>query len=157
MTQNELDSIRQSGEGYKTEFKRNLNTDLAKELVAFANSSVGRIFIGIEDDGNVSGVSINNDLKSRVEAMARDCDPAIRIESEPFDNILIVHVPEGKDKPYRCTNGFYIRTGASSVKLSTQEIIDFIKAEGRIRFEDLHVLSIDHGKDLDEVAIKRFT
>jgi len=157
MTQHELDSIRQSGEGYKTEFKRNLNTDLAKELVAFANSSGGRIFIGIEDDGSVSGVSINNDLKSRVEAMARDCDPAIRIDLEPFDNILIVHVPEGKEKPYRCTNGFYIRSGASSVKLSTQEIIDFIKTEGRVRFEDLHVLSIDHTKDLDEAAIKRFT
>ena len=156
MTLRKLNLIRQTGEGHKTEFKRNLNADLPKELVAFANSSGGSIYIGIEDDGRLSGININNDLKSRVEAMARDCDPAIYIELEPFNNVLIINVPEGKDKPYRCTNGFYIRNGASSVKLSTQEIIEFIKTEGRVRFEDLHVLSIDYRKDLDEAAIRRF-
>ena len=62
MTQQELDSIIQSGEGYKTEFKRNVNTDLSKELVAFANASGGRIFIGVEDNGTVSGVTIDNSL-----------------------------------------------------------------------------------------------
>jgi len=116
MTQHELHAIQQSGEGYKVEFKRNVNSDLAKELVAFANSSGGRVFIGIEDDGLISGIHINNDLRSRVEATARDCDPSVRIDLETFNNVLIVHVPEGKDKPYRCTNGFYVRNGASSVK-----------------------------------------
>lgn len=57
MTQHELDTIIQSLEGYKTEFKRNVNSDLAKELVVFANSSGGRVFIGIEDDGTVTGVN----------------------------------------------------------------------------------------------------
>ena len=38
------------GEGYYTEFKRNINSDLKKELVAFANASGGNIFLGIEDD-----------------------------------------------------------------------------------------------------------
>jgi ATP-dependent DNA helicase RecG len=156
MTQHELDAIRQSGEGYKVEFKRNLNSDLPKEIVAFANSSGGRIFIGIEDDGSINGVQVNNDLKSRVQVMARDCDPAVPIELDIFNNILIVHVQEGKDKPYRCTNGFYIRSGASSVKLSTQEIIDFIKTEGHVRFEDLHIPVIDYRTDLDEAALKRF-
>ena len=58
MTQHELDTITLSGEGYKTEFKRNVNTDLSKELAAFANSSGGKVFIGIEDDGFISGVAI---------------------------------------------------------------------------------------------------
>ena len=34
MTQPEFNTIVQSGEGYKIEFKRNVNTDLSKELVA---------------------------------------------------------------------------------------------------------------------------
>jgi len=157
MTQHELDVILQGGEGYKVEFKRNINSDLAKELVAFANSSGGRVFIGIEDNGSISGVHVNNDLKSRVEASARDCDPSVRIELEAFNNVLIVSVPEGNDKPYRCTNGFYIRSGASSVKLSTQEIIEFIKTEGRIRFEDLHAPEVNFEASLDEIALKRFT
>ncbi|HLG39402.1 MAG TPA: ATP-binding protein, partial [Chitinophagaceae bacterium] len=108
MTQHELNTIIQSGEGYKTEFKRNVNTDLSKELVAFANSSGGKIFLGIEDNGTVSGVTIDNTLKSKITMMAHECDPSLDIELASFRNVMIVNVPEGKDKPYRCTNGFYI-------------------------------------------------
>ena len=42
---------------------------------------------------------IDNELKSRVEMMARDCDPAVVVRLEVFENILIVNVQEGKDKP----------------------------------------------------------
>ncbi len=126
MTQQELHTILQSGEGYKTEFKRNVNTDLSKELVAFANASGGRILIGIDDDGSMPGVTIDNSLKSKVEMMARDCDPAVVISLEAFSNILVIDIPEGKHKPYRCTGGFYLRNGASSVKLATEEIRDFL-------------------------------
>ncbi len=85
---------------------RNVNTDLSKELVAFANASGGRIFIGIEDNGTVSDVNIDNSLKSKVAMMAHECDPAVEVELEALNNVLVLHVPEGKDKPYRCTNGF---------------------------------------------------
>ena len=70
MTQQDIEAVVQSGEGYKIEFKRNVNSDLPKELVAFANSSGGRIFIGIEDDNTVTGVAISNELRSRVQGMA---------------------------------------------------------------------------------------
>lgn len=52
MKQAELDTILQEGEGYYLEFKENVNSDLAKEMAAFANSSGGRILIGIDDDNN---------------------------------------------------------------------------------------------------------
>ncbi len=96
MIQHELDTIIQSGEGYKTEFKRNVNTDLSKELVALANASGGKIFIGIEDNGTISGVSADNSLKSKVTMMAHECDPSVEAELEVFNNILILNVPEGK-------------------------------------------------------------
>ena len=156
MTQHELDTIIQSGEGYKTEFKRNVNTDLSKELVAFANASGGRIFIGIEDNGSVSGVNIDNSLKSKVAMMAHECDPAVEVEVETFNNVLILNVPEGKDKPYRCTNGFYIRNGASSIKLGTQEIIGFIQSEGKIKFDELKNKAVKYPGQIDKAAIARF-
>ena len=156
MTQHELDTIIQSGEGYKTEFKRNINTDLSKELVAFANASGGRIFIGIEDNGTVSGVTIDNTLKSKVAMMAHECDPAVEIELEAVNNVLILNVPEGKDKPYRCTNGFYIRNGASSIKLGTQEIIGFIQSEGKVKFDELKNKAVKYPEQVDNAAIARF-
>ena len=156
MTKHELNTIIQSGEGYTTEFKRNVNTDLTKEFVAFANASGGRIFIGIEDDGIIEGIKIDNALKSKVQMMAHDCDPSIPIELEAFETILIIEVAEGRNKPYRCTNGFYIRNGASTIKLSTSEIIEFIKSEGKVKFDELNNEKAKYPEELDKVSINRY-
>jgi len=58
------------GEGYYTEFKRNVNNDLKKELVAFANASGGNIFLGIEDDGTICGIQQDNQLISKIQEFA---------------------------------------------------------------------------------------
>jgi ATP-dependent DNA helicase RecG len=137
MTQDELNLILQEGEGYTIEFKENINSDLSKELVAFANASGGRVLIGIRDDKTISGLNIDNNLKSRVQDTARNCDPSVQITLESFQNILIVNVAEGNGKPYRATDGFYLRVGPNSQKLETREIIDFIQSEGRIKFDEL--------------------
>jgi ATP-dependent DNA helicase RecG len=156
MTQHELDTIIQSLEGFKTEFKRNVNTDLAKELVAFANSSGGRIFIGIEDDGTVTGIKISNELLSRVQGIASDCDPSVDIELETFNNVLIVNVEEGKKKPYRCTNGFYIRNGPNSEKLSTEAIGRFFKDEGKVKFDEVERKEVEYPAALNDFMINHF-
>ena len=72
MTRHDLDAIIQDGESYTVEFKRNVNSDLSKELAAFANSSGGCIFIGIEDNGEIHGVLVTNELKARIQSMARE-------------------------------------------------------------------------------------
>jgi len=51
MDEKELDFIIQEGEGQFIEFKENIDKSLAKEIVAFANSQGGRIFLGITDSG----------------------------------------------------------------------------------------------------------
>ncbi|MFM9837663.1 MAG: ATP-binding protein [Cyclobacteriaceae bacterium] len=156
LIQQDLQAVVQSGEGYRIEFKRSVNTDLSKEMVAFANSSGGRIFIGIEDDGTMTGVAVTNELKSRVQAMAGDCDPSVPVDLEIVGNVLVVHVVEGKNKPYRCTNGFYVRNGPNSVKLSTEEIGEFFKEQGKIHFDEMRFRQVKYPTDLDENAIKKF-
>ena len=156
MTQHELNTIIQSGEGYTTEFKRNVNTDLTKEMVAFANASGGRIFIGVEDDGTIKGIKADNALKSKVQMMAHDCDPSVPIELKVFETILIIEVAEGKNKPYRCTNGFYIRNGASTIKLSTSGIIEFIKSEGKVKFDELYNKEVKYPGGVDKGGLSRY-
>ncbi len=136
MTDKELNVILQELEGYRVEFKEKV-ANLDKELVAFANASGGRIFIGIDDDGVVKGVNIDNLLKTQVQDVANNCDPRIRISMEEFRNILIVHVPAGDDKPYRCSTGFYLRAGPNSQKMKRNEILAFMKSEGKVRFDEL--------------------
>ena len=57
-TDEELALILEEGEGYTLAFKQSINSDLPKELVALANASGGRIFIGINDLNQVVGVDL---------------------------------------------------------------------------------------------------
>ena len=93
------------GEGQKVEFKSRFS-DLAKEIVAFANASGGSIFLGISDDGQITGVEDSNRLRSQIQDIANNCDPRIPIRIVPHDRVLEIIVPEGSDKPYRCNDGF---------------------------------------------------
>ncbi|MFH1729772.1 MAG: Fic family protein [Pseudomonadota bacterium] len=136
MTKKELDLILHEGENYKIEFKENVNSDLSKEMVAMANSSGGRIFIGINDKNEVIGVKATNALLSKIQNMAQDCDPSIIININTYKNILIINVKEGLNKPYRCSKGFYTRNGSNSQKMTTREITEFVQAEGNVRFDE---------------------
>jgi ATP-dependent DNA helicase RecG len=129
-----LDLLLQGGETHEVEFKEGLE-GLDKELVAFANSSGGRILLGVRDDGTIKGLDIINKLKSQVQDIANNCEPKIEVNLEAVGDILVVNVPEGRNKPYMCRRGFYIKIGPNSQKLSRDEILKFGVKEGRVRFD----------------------
>ncbi len=144
-TAEELSLILEKGEGYRLEFKQSINSDLPKEIVAFANASGGRIFIGVNDQNQIVGCDISNKAVSQIEQMASSCDPpvAVKIEKIPDIKILVVHVPEGANRPHRCNKGFYLRNGANSQKMNTNDITSFIQAEGNVRFDEQLRLDLD--------------
>ncbi len=152
-----LKSILKKGENYKTEFKEKIDR-LDKEIVAFANSSGGQIYIGITDEGKIKGVNITNKLKSQIEDIAKNCDPRIPIALQVIQKkkILIVEVKESKNKPHRCSSGFYIRSGASSQKLNTEEIRDFMEDEDLLNFDKVPCKEFDFKKDFDKEKLFSF-
>ncbi len=89
MDAQELRQILEEGEGQRIEFKESL-ANLDKELVAFANASGGRIFIGITDGRKINGAKISNRLKSQVQDAASNCDPSVEIKLESFGDVLII-------------------------------------------------------------------
>ncbi|MEA1893800.1 MAG: putative DNA binding domain-containing protein [Euryarchaeota archaeon] len=56
MKEEEMQLALKEGEGYKIEFKETLS-NIDKEIVAFSNSSGGRIFLEVGDDNKVKGIS----------------------------------------------------------------------------------------------------
>ena len=38
--------------------------------------------------------------------------------------------------PYQCSDGFFIRMGANSQKMGRDQLVDFLQAEGVLRFEE---------------------
>ncbi len=157
-TKEELALVLEEGEGYTLEFKQAVNSDLPKELVAFANASGGRIFIGVNDHNKVIGIVVTNKIISQIQSMAAACDPPVAIEIERLvqQSIIVIHIPEGANRPYRCNKGFYLRNGANSQKMSTLDITDFIQAEGRIRFDQQLCLDLNWAEIFDERRLNNF-
>lgn len=157
MTLQELQNIISNKEGQHVEFKQNVNSDLAKEIVAFANGSGGRIFIGVADNETIPGVTITNKIKSDIQSIAMGCDPAVTIHMEEVDGrVILIDIPEGKDKPYRSTNGFYVRVGPNSSKLSRDQLLEFIKTEGKVKFDELDCPDATFPDSINDFAIRRF-
>ena len=135
MTAEDLDILLREGEGSMLEYKEAVSSSLAREMVALANSTGGRILIGVRDDGTVVGVLATNEARARIQDMAHNCDPPVKIAVHPVGGVLVVTVREAESKPVQCREGFYWRQGAVTQKLSRDEIRDFFRSEGAIRFD----------------------
>ena len=125
----------QEGEGTTLEFKESLPASLARDLVAMANTIGGRILLGVRDDGTVVGVKDSNNLRARIQDMARNCDPPVIVLVEPAAEVMVIHVRESEAKPVQCSEGFFWRQGAATQKLNREEIRDFFRVEGAVRFD----------------------
>ncbi|MCL2148249.1 MAG: helix-turn-helix domain-containing protein [Methanomassiliicoccaceae archaeon] len=152
----DIDLILAEGEGYRTEFKGSPNKDLASEACAFANSSGGRIFIGIDDKGRVVGTDTGNAARSRIQDTINNIEPRPDTTLEVYDDIIVVTVQEGKDKPYMCSDGFYLRMGPNSQKLDRKGICDFLKEEGVIMYDSLVRNKFKVKDNFDEKAYKKY-
>jgi ATP-dependent DNA helicase RecG len=156
MKKNEWKLILEEGEGYRVEFKEGF-TNLDKEMVAFANASGGYLILGITDNGIlVTHFRVTNRLKSQVQDIANNCEPKIKIMLEEYEDALIIHVREGEDKPYKCSSGFYTRIGPNSQKLGRNEIIEFLRSEGKVRFDEIINMQFEFETQFDERKFDRF-
>ena len=135
MTEADLNVLLEEGECTTLEYKEGLSASFAREMVALANTIGGKILLGVRDDGVVTGVRDSNTLRSRIQDIARNCDPSVTVQVEPVGDVLAIHVRESDSKPVQCSDGFFWRQGAVTQKLSRDEIRDFFRAEGAIRFD----------------------
>jgi len=98
MTPTELRQIIVNGEGPAIEFKREFNTDIDRELVAFANSNGGMVLIGVSDDAVIVGISEDlQRLEERIMGVCRaNCRPPLIPEVEVVsidgENVVVVKV-----------------------------------------------------------------
>lgn len=131
----DLDILLQEGEGVMLEYKEGLSSSFARELVALANTAGGRILLGVRDDGTVKGITDTNELRSRIQDIARNCDPPVKVLVQRMGEVTVVTVRESDTKPVQCSDGFFWRQGAVTQKLSRDEIRDFFRSEEVIRFD----------------------
>lgn len=148
------------------EFKRELTKEIKKEIVAFANTKGGTIYIGVDDNGEIVGLKninkdvenlsnmINDGIKNNLTAYSN-----IEILSKDNKEFIALHITSAPNKPYYISekglkpSGVYLRLGTSSIN-ATDEIIRKMILENNITsFEE----EISANQDLTfEYAKKTF-
>ncbi len=94
------------GEHQQQDFKQRIDDSkkIAKTLVAFANTSGGRILIGIKDNGKVSGVDPEEEYHMIQGASDLYCKPEVEFMSKVYkiENkaILEITVLKSEEKPH---------------------------------------------------------
>ncbi len=150
MNEQELHTLIAQGEGFASEFKRSIPSDLGREMCAFANASGGVILLGVTDKGEIVGVADHNKIKSQIQAIARSAEPPIKVEIASIDSVLCVIMPVQDNKPYSFGGKFFMREGANSQQLSREEIREFFYAEGLVYFDETPCPAFSLENDLDE-------
>ena len=143
-------------ESFNVELKEILITELKKEVVAFANTCDGTIYIGINDKGEVIGVESSDDVIERASASIRnaikpDITMYVTLNVKQIENkdIIVIRVQRGASRPYYIAekglkpSGVYIRQGNSSVPASEEYIRQMIKETDGDSFEKLRSLNQD--------------
>ncbi len=154
MKNSDLGILLQEGEGTMLEYKEKPNKSMARELAAFANTAGGKILLGVSDEGKVIGIEDTNELRADIQNLARNCDPAVQITLQTIGKVVVVLVKESDDKPVQCSDGFFLRQGAVTQKLSRQEIHELFKQAGAIRFDHLVCPKFNYPDDFDSDKFK---
>ncbi len=156
MKPTDLDAMLRAGEGPAVEYKESLSASFARELVAFANTAGGHVLLGVADNGTIKGIRDTNDLRARIQGIARNCDPPVSVQLERIGEVTVVEVEEATAKPVQCSDGFFIRHGAVSQKLTRNEIRDIFRGEGSLRFDTAICSEFCYPRDFDEDKFKHW-
>lgn len=153
-------------ESERIEYKSQMIEDLYREVIAFANSDGGVIYIGIDNQGNLTGIDNVDETYTRITNGIRDAiapDVTMFVRYVLQDNKVIqIEVGEGSYKPYYLKSkgmkptGVYVRQGASSVQASPDQIRRMIKESDGDNFEASRCLEQDLTFAAAEIAFQRY-
>lgn len=151
------------GENSSIEFKQvEVRPDgLAKELVAFSNTSGGVVLIGVDDNGNIIGTEARPDIEEWVVNIVRNnVIPAIspKIEKQEINGktIVIIEVDRGIDKPYQSIDGkYWLRVGSTNRMATKEELSRLFQQAGLVHY-DIAPLDGTSILDLDERKLNQY-
>lgn len=138
----------QMKESPTVEFKRELTDAVKREIIAFANTQGGELYIGIEDDGTVIGLNNAHKTLEAVSSMLHDSikpdilvHTHLSIETLEEKEVVKIVVSLGTRRPYHLkskgmkSSGVFIRYGTSVTNASEENIRQMIMESDGTNFE----------------------
>jgi ATP-dependent DNA helicase RecG len=163
----ELLDIISTGETSKVQFKEKMPhpDSIAQEIVAMSNSIGGAIFIGVEDvTGEVVGLSSEQIEKYDIDIsnVADNLKPPVYLATEVVSivrdqapkRVLIIHIQEGINKPYKTKKGeIFVKQGSNKRLLTDNaEIMRLFQQSANLLADEMEV----HGTTIDDIDQKIF-
>ena len=149
-------------EGQTVERKESLSLwrDIVETCAAFATAQGGKVFVGVADDGRITGVQIGKgtleDLANRIaQNTTPKVVPAITTQDEPGATVIIVDVPEHQTKPVTAFGRPYRRSGRTNQVLSASEVAELYLASRGLTW-DQTVESDASLSDIDPEKVRKF-
>lgn len=140
-------------ESETVELKAEVVSDICKEIIAFANTKGGTLYIGVQDDGQIIGVNNADRVTLQISNMVRDSiKPDVtmfvgyKTQEENGRQVVAVTVQKGTDRPYYLgskglkPSGVYVRNGTSTDPATDTAIRKMIKETDGDTFEDMRSL-----------------
>lgn len=167
MREDELLTLVARGEGGELEFKSGdvAPGKLAREVVAFANLRGGRILLGVEDDGKLTGWRKDKTEEWLMDSViAENVHPRIIPDYEELvvkgKRIGVVAVPQGTVKPYAVQkrgggDKIFIRIGSVCREASREQIMRMMDSAGGF-YEKLPVHGSDYRRELHSELVENY-
>lgn len=119
-----------SGENELVEFKRKINhpEKVIREVVAFANTKGGHLFVGVDDNGTIAGCKYADEEDYILQKAIKElCRPKIEFELETFQlsekrSLLHYRILPGQRKPYFAFEKKHHRYGKAFVRVADRSI-----------------------------------
>lgn len=148
------------------EFKSQFTEEIYKEVIAFANTVGGVVYIGIDNNGNAVGLADVDEEYTRITNGIRDAimpDVTMFVRFTIQDNKVVrITVSEGANKPYYLKgkglkpSGVYVRQGTSSVPASLEQIRRMIKETDGDLFEEMRSMEQELTFEAATNAFKKY-
>ncbi len=138
------------------EYKQSWHDEYMKTVAAFANSNGGKLYVGINDDGQVVGV---NNLKKLLEDLPNKIKnyllvtPLISIENFQGKDIITIEVLPASF-PVFYNGKIFVRSGSTTQELSGLELSSFILEKTGQTWDKLPLDISDD--EIDNGSIDRF-
>lgn len=135
------------------ELKAEIVGDICKEVIAFANTKGGTLYIGVNNDGSIAGIENPDRVMLQLNNMIRDSIKPdvtmfVRYETQQITDkdIIAVTIQKGTDRPYYLgskglkPSGVYVRNGTSTDPATDTAIRKMIKETDGDSFESMRAL-----------------
>lgn len=159
--ENQLHSLLKEGESDQMEFKTSIDKmAIGKAICSFLNAKGGRVLVGIDESGQVKGVSNANAHAERLKIFLLSQivpEAPITISNEPIDDkeIILLKVYKGSKQPYIFDGNIYYREGKQTKRATSGQISELIhgRQKSEIHWERSPAINVEL-EDLDQKLIR---